>query len=417
MHETEEDDIFTYLAVLWRRKWLILGGTASLIVVVIVAMLAVPKRFEATALLAATHAKAGAPDGASALGPDAVTGLVKNPARLAEAVRRLDLDKPPLGLTTKQLAESTTVKGIKGTNLLSLSVTLPDGKLAADTANFLAERALELSVHVREGDDSVRQAIAQELESARGALEQADSALLDFRRTTRVDLLQAEERARVEEQKRLRQQLTAIGVEQAGIRAELAQLKTALQRHEPLITLRRSLVDDPTLPSPRAPQAPEQKSASDRPLQTQEINRVHQELQQRIVAGEARAAVLESQRTAMDRQIQENDRRLRELAPRVATGEAKLDQLTRSRASAEAMYQTLVRKLSEAVLAGASRATKLELVDRANPPPIPVARGLRFSALIAALIGIVGFALAALVLEGVQRARASRPARVEAATR
>jgi uncharacterized protein involved in exopolysaccharide biosynthesis len=81
------------------------------------------------------------------------------------------------------------------------------------------------------------------------------------------------------------------------------------------------------------------------------------------------------------------------------------------------MYQTLVRKLSEAVLAGASRATKLELVDRANPPPIPVARGLRFSALIAALIGIVGFALAALVLEGVQRARASRPARVEAATR
>jgi len=416
MRESEEEDIFTYLAVLWRRKWLILGGTASLVLVVIVlAMFAVPKRFEATALLASTHAKAGTPDGASALGSDALTGLVKNPTPLAEAVRRLDLDKPPLGLTTRQLAESITVKGIKGTNLLSLAVTLPDGKLAADTANFLAERALELSVHAREGDDHVRQAIAQELESARSALDQADSALLDFRRTTRVVVLQAEERARVEERRRLMQELAAIGVEQAGIRAEVAQLKTALQRHEPLITLRRSLVDDATLPSPRAPDAANRKS--DRQLQTQEINRVYQELQQRIVAAEARAAALASQRTATDRQIQENDGRLRELAPRVATGEAKLDQLTRNRTSAEAMHQALARKLSETVLAAASRTTKLELVDRARPPAMPVSRGLRFSALVAALIGIVGFAVVALILEGVQRARASRPARVDTTTR
>ena len=414
MPEPDGPDLFEYLKVLWNWKWLIMGGAVLAAIVSFVVASRTPVTYEASVtLLVAPSKLPGVPDAPSELtvSPRMFADILKGKSLAGEVIQRFGLDKPPHNITLDSfVSRILSVKQPKDTDFITVTVTLPDPRLAADAANFLAEKAVELQSRLSQaGALASRDFFRQQRDQAWQALEHARVALMDFRRAANLDRLETEQSAALNEKVRLKIIASEVSTKQAGLRIRNQKLSEALKQEEPTRTSSKSIITDPSLLAAAAEHGvTDMKVLFSLQVKSQEINETYRDIRKELFNVEASLASLESESKAVERNIEENRTRLAEIDKRIASVKPKLEGLTQGNSQARDTHEFWSRKGDEAVISVAARTPDLKIVDPAIVPMAPISRKVEQKVVFAGAMAFIACSLLAFFLEYLSRVRQRR---------
>jgi len=411
MQERDEVDLIEYLNVLWKWKWLIVGGTLIAAIGSFVLASQAPLTYEASVtLLSAPPRLPGTHDVSSCpmVTPDTFVEIMKAKSLAPDVVRHFSLDKPPHKVTVDSFVSRVlSVKRLEDTDLIRVTVTLLDPQLAAEVADFLAQKAVELQAGLsRGGAQASRDFFRKQRDQARQVVERSRTRLMDFRRATNLDSLEIEQRIAMEENPRLQVLAAEVITEQAGLRTRNQKLSEVLKQEELTPPVRKSIVADPSsLAAPPAHGATDMKGLSSLQLKSEEVNATYQDIRRGLIDAEASLASLESQRKVVERRLEENKTRLAEIGQRIASVKPKLEELAQSYLQAQATYQFWNRKDDEAVLFVAARPPELTIIDSAIAPREPISQRVKQKVALAVAMTVITCAFLAFFMEYLLRVR------------
>jgi succinoglycan biosynthesis transport protein ExoP len=315
-------------------------------------------------------------------------------------------------IDSSRLLELVSIREVRNTSLLLLSVTLPEPELARQVASSFAARATELNRDLNARDVvRARDMIKAQLDEARGALRQSESRLLEHRSTALVELRRSDSKAKLDAREQL-----------VGLTADLEAERNRLV----ILEGQRKMVPE-TTPGTRLPAAEQElaeqarqfeRTATDRPSgrgQTPDAREQAREQVEREIPAWPRGdgganpvrQLLEYQVSASRARVAAIEGRLRELTGRhdvdnkvlpdllaLYQGEVQLTRFELERDIAAKAVTDLSAQYEQARLKVASRVTDLQVVDEAIVPNRPVTSGIAVSAVIGLLLGCVGCVLA-----------------------
>ena len=405
-------ELIDYLQVLWKWKWILVGGTLLAGLIACAAVAFMPRSYKATVTLLIAESKIPPPQGSdpatTRISPETFEEMIKSQSVAAEAIQRFGLTTRSPALTPERfLQRHLGVERRTGANLLVLSIRLPDAKQAAEVANFIAQRAVELNAALNKSDTlATKDYIQQQRASAKEVMEQAQAALVAFKREANLDSLHAEQKIALDTKARLAQLHAETTMKIQGLQANVAELRKAFTNQEPFLTAKKSIVSDPVmLMAARERKTDGLKDLSTVELKSQEINRVYQQIQGNLIKNEATLASLEGQRQDVEHKQKENDRALAEWEKKKAEADARFEELERNYKLEKTAYELFATKFNEASFSVASRAADLKVVDPAIEPTQPY--GLRpvTSVALAVIAGLLLCVFLAFFLEYLQQSR------------
>jgi uncharacterized protein involved in exopolysaccharide biosynthesis len=376
--EDEYVDIGRYVSVLLRGWWLLaVGGVVGILAAVTAGSLA-PSRYASSALLRISPPRFGQAVAGSAA---SVQAMIDTRGVAAAVVREMGLDQPPHNLSPRAFMDSAlAVESVPATNLIRISVRLPDRTLPAETVTKLTTRVLEESRALgREEAGEYTRQMKQQLDGANARLMEAEQGLFAFRKEAQIEALEEQYKTRVKQQDSLS--------ETDAERARLKEGEDQLAKTPRTLTLKggSDFTDGPASLSTTVTAATPESGSSRREV----LNPSYDQLQLEIARTRSRLAAL--QRTREE---------LRASPPSVPL--TKLYQMRQRLAQLETEYDLAMRLYSDratnyanarmqADLAG----DELRVVQRATPAEKPLSRRLM---LLAVLGGAVGLGLASAVL-------------------
>jgi tyrosine-protein kinase Etk/Wzc len=340
-----------------------------------------------------------------------------------------------LGAIAWSLHEAIVPAPVRTSNVIRISVQLPDPVLAANVANTAAQVFRDRNDRIkREGVGGVRRFIEQQMEHARDVLDSSEVALRNYketnritsfdgeanellRRTTEAEVLHNQARANrgaAEErlasiQQTLRQQKldfvpTVTGSSSpavARLRDRLVELQSQAVElkvqgypatHPKLVQLdqaieetKRSLTDEATKLAAGA-------GIADPIAELQRYTSDATQLQIEIESSKAQEA-------ALQKVIDNYDSSLGQLPEK----EFRLVRLTRERDVNHKIYTMLLEKLEEARISEAGKIPAMRILDTAFPPPDPIRPRQKLNLLLGILVGSLlggGVAFAVEALKG-----------------
>lgn len=349
--------MLAYFAVIWKWKWLILGGSLVVAVGAFLVALRDSSRYEASATLLATPS--GPP--AIPLTADTLPRLMMLSPVIEEAFAHFRLGEPPYRLTRATFRAAVVVKPIRNTGLVTLTVTLPDPSAAAAIVNFIAEKAVAMNAASR-GEElaSTHRTVDPLLDEAKRKREAVKVAIEDLERQANLDRLRAKRALVSAERRTLLDVARALATEQVGIRARADKLRSAQTGMEDTWT-----------------------SA---------------QVRGQILEAEAELASIGSRRRYIEDRLGEVEKKNRELDATIVMTETKLEDLNKSYQSASQAYEQLTKRL-EAAAAAPVPGIALKLMDRAATPAVPVNPSRGFVAVMAGAVTCLILACAAFLIE------------------
>jgi uncharacterized protein involved in exopolysaccharide biosynthesis len=413
MTAEREQELIDYLRVLGKWKWRILAGSFAAALIVFVMTSMAPRTYEASVTLLVTDSKIPRPEGGEApragvLPPETFEAIIRSQALALDTIRQFGLDQAPWTLTPAGfLAHHLSVKMLRGTGLITLTATFGDPRLAADVANFVARRALELNARLNQTDTvSAKEYIQRQRDDARKTMDAQQAALVDFKRSASLESLRAEQSILLEAKQKLAQLYSDYTIRIRGYQTDVVELRKALTKHEQLLTLTRSIFEDPSMLAVAQERgAADLKALSSIQLKSQEVNRVHQNIQDRLIANETALAASESQRQDIERKIRDNGNAVIAVGGRITDADARLAVVTRNYTLSASAYELFAKKFDEASLSVAARITELKIVDPALIPLTPVSRRVVQKTAMAAAVSLTTLILLAFFLDYLKTAR------------
>ena len=334
-----------YLHALWRFRWLLAGGSVLAAVVTYMIALTLTPRFEASAVIMVTASKTGE-QVASGLDVRNFRAFVQNQTLAAEIIKEFALNLTP----QRFLDDHVNVQEVRGTNLLTVSVTASNPDLAARIANAIASRAVALSRSVEQAESVVaRDVIKGQLDAARDRLTQSRTTLETYQRQAQVELLEKRINVLTDQQA----DIQTLTVELEGQRAFLRQAEQDLAQQDSVRGVQRSV------------QLPADTQLRDALIDPY-INPSFEVLQQQVTAARSRLAQLERQRAEMLKS-RSADGQLPALAD-FYTRKARQTELEMQQELAEKLYVDVATRFEQARLQIASRSAQLQVLDAALPP-------------------------------------------------
>jgi len=409
--DSDEVELITYLTVLWKWKWLIVGGTFVTAVAALLAGSQTPRTYRTSAKLFLTQSKIPGPDRGTldpSLRLKTLVEIMYGGSLAAEAIQRFKLDSPPHAVTVQRFITNViSVKLKEDTSLITIAVTFPDPQLAADMANYLAQKAIELNAGFDgHGALSVREYYQRQRDRARQAVEEAQTGLLDFKRAADLEGLQIERRVLMEERVRLATRSAEISIQLAGLQTRARELSEAIKDQEPILTLRKSIVDDPSLLAAlQETGATSLKAVPALQIKTEEINPTYHDIRKELVNAEASLASLGSERKEVERKLEKNKERLADIEQRIGLGEFRLTKLTQPYSQARESLEFWRRKGDEAGELLALGTPELRIVEPAAVPPGPLRSKAAQTAAFVSIVTLLGLSLLAFLLEYLKTAR------------
>ena len=319
-----------------------------------------PVRYQATS----TVAIAANGTTALALSPATSRALFANLSLVAETIEELQLNRD--GLTPQAFIEDAlNLQPVPTTNLLKVSVSLPDPTKARLAAGTLSQKAVNLSRRLdQEGAVAGRDAFKKQMDEAAQRLDSAQDRLLNFQSTAQVDMLQAQTDSKIER----RYQMSKVAIELESEKARLASMERELSRSQ-------------------APGAD-----SSQPFSNPLYGMFHYE----VAASRAKVASLEKEHkenlgatggAGAAKELSELYRRKMELSRLQADYDVS-----------KRVYSDLATRYEEARGRVVGIMPQLQIVDLPVQPDRPLPRRLPQFAILGGLIGLVCAAVAAVLL-------------------
>lgn len=419
-----EVDLMEYLRVLARRKWAILAVIVASMVTAYTASSRMTKIYRATSTI---MVKAGSTAGSMPFIQD-IVGVSRNDLRnymeflkswtVTEAtLARLGWHDDIAPGQIEEWSKRLSIQQVQGADVAKLSVECDDPRKAAMFLNTLVEVFKEHSHQINQ--ESVRAAkefIAQQLSIAEGSLEQAEEALLHYKKSGRIVEPQAETKAQIEKIASLEKQLAEVEVATGGAGAERREIERAFRNLDPTLVTSTTLVNNPlvqqyrarlseleselagtlerytdnhpTVISLRATIADVKDKLSrevDRIVgsETMSLDPVYQDLRSKLVANQALVVGLEARQTALRKLLSAAEVGL----ATIPEEELAVTRLARDLRVDEEIYLMLRSKFEEMRIAEAMKISDVYVVDRATVPNAPVKPRKLLNTAIAGVLG------------------------------
>lgn len=405
----DEIDLRRYVRVVWRRRYMV--GVCALLAALAVGFVSTlsPPAYETSALVLMTPSPLHVGGAADAPGPKIETVLLREiPTETLVAFAR---SRATMGKLAQEMADGApsngafpevlTVQTIRNTNLVELRVRGRDPQRVTATANKWAALVASSSLALFAAE--AQQSFAffdSRLEEMASRLQAAEQAQREFEAGSRLQVLEARDKALTDLVAGYEVWFTDLGVVIARVDAERAQVDRQLQVQPKTLVLRKSITSDPLL---HAAATATDKSTfaeiSKLRLQNEELNPVYITLAQ---AGSQLAVDAVARRTERERVALAMVRLNHELGLlRAEIGELKLlaGQFARAVSNETQLYNVLLQRREEARIASVSQAGFSRVVAEATVPSSPAPARTLFKAAIAGILGLVTGAAAALVLE------------------
>lgn len=371
-----------YIALCWRFR-VILAVVAILASLGALALsLQGPRVYSSTVTFAAGMSKIG--DGGQPTNTAAsFRPMVESLSTAAAVISELGLDEAPHNVRPIQfLNRIMVVNEIRGTNVITVTVSYPDAALASTMANRVAEHAVQTARRVSASEAShARDLIKAQLDQAREQLDAADSDLRSYRQKVRVEALRRDIEAR-------------LGGPQMPVfapraRAQLSNgINVSMSVSEPATGTEGLLEVAAKIAGWKA-----QIAAAEQQKQTASLPALRSEL-----------AALEQQKAALTRGYTW-DAGTMDALNRLYGVETDLARRELERDVAERAFTDLSQRHRDALLQVIGRSAEFVVIDPAVPADRPVSRNVARNTIVAMVIALL-FAVAVIVMwDSAQRRR------------
>lgn len=400
-----------YLQVLWRWRVAIALGTLLAAGAALTLALLTPRSYRATATVLVGWSKlsseAAQSSGMSTEWAKTFEAVVKSEGALAATLAHFKLAEPPDEMSTRALQNSIDVEALRDTSLVQISAEMSSPQLAAEVANFLAQRIMALNDDLNDAEmGSSRTFVENEAKLAAANLQAARGELLQFQQAANLDILRKQLEVRLERlsQLEIERQNVALGL--ANANAEIGRLDKDLGGQTKTLKMRRHLAND------AAYQGALGKLSGTRPeellglaMDDEEVNPTYAFLERRLVEARAAAAALGARRDQIERLAEENAAGLERVQDELVAKSVAQEQMRHSYDVASDADTLLRQRLQAANLDVASKSTVLKLVDPALPPDRHAWPKRMLITAVGGIIGLLVMLAFALILESVRRVR------------
>lgn len=394
----DEPSLGDFVRPLWGARYVVLamavagGGLATAYAA------SLYPRYEASAMLRVTESKSG--DSAELPRAENFRPLLENKTLATGLVKDFGLMGEPRyrwgGLGGPIPADAflrnvLIVNQVVSTNLLQVRIRLGDPDKAAQVANALSERAIDLNRRINQQEVvDARDYIKSQLDETTLRLEQVRGQLVAVMQSSQVDALRKDAEGALE----LRSKLLELQASIENERAFLRRSETDLSQSSPLLTTQRSIDRSPALMEAAKERTPA-GSVLGLSMTDQQVNAAHSQLQQQVSESRAKLAGLEGQRRLL---VDEKhlDRAVLPVLTKLYEGDVAVSRLKAEYEMVLKVYTDLSVRYEDARIRVGGRGAQLQLVDPAVPPSARVSSGTLPTAALGALGGALMATLWAL---------------------
>lgn len=386
--DDETVDVAPYLRALLRRRWWLLGAALGGAIAAFAWASARPAQYRSVATLMVVHSKLANP--ATRAFDDLVTekasyrALLENRTVASDVLRALGVDKPPHSLSATVLLERhVSVEDVPKSSLLRMRVTFGDPSMATNIANSMARRGVEVSRQISVQESVVvREQLREQRDEARRSLDEAQRLYLAHRTAARWD----DRKRRVDAALEQRASLVRLATEVQRERARVLAAEREIAQRRPVMTVNRSLVDDPILLDVNRDRAGDASQRLRTQIQSEVPNTAYLTLDQDAATARATLAGLEKQMS----QIEGGTAVLKDLEDLYRV-EVELGRLEAEFNLAKRIYEDVAARYEQARTLVTGSNASLQIVDEAMPADRAEPRGRL-------LAGVVGAAAALVVV-------------------
>ena len=291
----DEPRLIDYLSVLSRRRRLILGGTLTVVLIGLAAIMLLPRVYQSTATIMVVAAKLDGQGTPMEAQLGTYRAILDSEGIAAQVLAEAGLDKPPHNLQVTDV--DARIEQVPGTSVLRLHATAREPGPASVFANGLADLAIKLNQTLSQDEaHQAHERVGELLGQAKERLDKASAELLNFKSTAQVDALRKDVDAVLTE----REQLLSLRVEVASEEARLRRSEQELAAQPRVLDVPRGSSQEGNLMA--AARAAEQEAAtkpqgSAPPLiglnsSSPFSNPVHEALQYQVSMSRSRLAAL-----------------------------------------------------------------------------------------------------------------------------
>ena len=365
------------------RQWVVLGILAG-IVLGIAAWYVKGVTYQGVVTIAVNQPRSGVQTVTTA----SYRALFENYSVAAAAIKKAGLTYRGEPMDPQRFLQYVmTVSERQNTNLLQIQVRLRDPQQAADVANDVSDRAIQLGRTLTQQDGvSLRDGLKTQREDALKLLQAAEKAVLEYKQLNRLDMSRIEVNSLISQ----RTNLLAIEVELASERARLAAATAEQNSRSATLSLERRIDQDPTmLEAARTQGGTDGKGLIGLGLKTQELNPTYLRLDSEVAMSRTRIAQLDKQRQAIfDASAAEvKNGKLSDLYLK----ELELAKLDSERSLARRVYEDITLRYENARADATSGSAQLQVTDPAIPLRRPISWPIIVWMALGALIGALVF--------------------------
>jgi capsule polysaccharide export protein KpsE/RkpR len=389
---TGDVDLFWHLERL-RSKWRVLLGGALLTALLTLAVaLATPRLYEASSTLQLSQSKLLERD--QRVVTSDVVPLLESREGIQEvlAAQRIGPEQG-VGSPEEFRARHLSVEPGSDSSLVRVLVRFYTPEQAAALTDALVQRAVRRFQEVadREAAD-VLERLGAQVKDAERLWVDAEGALRTYRESAQVEALKKD----IEIVLELRESLSKAEVDVQTERSRLDALESERSRRQPVLTLKRTFAPDQlaaeAVRDADGNGAGGSRSVLNTTLETEVVNPVFDTIDEEAVKARSTLAEAEQKRKALAREGV--GQTVLPSLMRLYERESKLDSLTVQRDLSKRTYEKAFERYAETRGLLVGRSLRLVVLERAQPPRLPLPR----NAAAKAVIGAIGGALIAAFL-------------------
>jgi polysaccharide biosynthesis transport protein len=406
---SQQVELIDYLLVLWHWRFPIVLGTLLSAGAALAVSLIIPNTYQATTTLMVTRSKFGSEQ---SLGPQQLAltaktfeGIIRNRGAMGDAVEAFKLGEAPYFTKPRDLMERVETSAVKDTSLLTVAVEFRDAEMAADIANFLAKRAIELNNTLNEGEiGESRTFLETQVERTAASLKEAESALETYQKAANIEIIRKNLEIRLARYGDLEAQRTKVGTDLVAVTAALASLDKSLNEQPTTLTTSRNLVEDPAYQQALAklPRADVQALLGIN-MRSEQLNPVSTFVQQKRAEVQRDVSSLTARKQELTELLAENTAALDAVQSEFIEKSTQLQRLTRAYELQRDSYKSLRSRLEATNIEVASKTSLLKVVDAAVPPLRHLRPRKTLNTMVGAVAGLLCMITTAFLSDYVQR--------------
>ena len=409
--EDSEIDLLHVFAVIWRRKWLIAGGTLIVLVAAWLVSVNLPKAYQVTVKIWPVHTPATGGEltsgGSNRVDMEAVVkpivAFFQNYSLAESAIREFELDKSPFDLTASAFLEGNVdVQLDRKTNLIYFSLELTDAAMAWEVVNYMAREGINrYSELIQKKLTRNTDYLASELDKNSAQLKKEGEALVAFQQKANTRNLTGRKYFLQTQSDELAGMIVAADIELAAKEAEILVLEDAITENKQSLKPNASLGGEKINTEETATLNDGLGSLR---LLSEGLNDFFENSETRLIRNKAEYASLQAGKEKMQQTKRDSDAELVLIEEQLASVSIEEEELRVKLELTNQMYELTELELVKSRSASEMLVQQIAIVDAGGIPETPVRPRVL---LITALSGAVAFSfltfLAFLMEEAVRR--------------